>query len=296
MITKPTILILGAGASVPYGFPSGRNLKTIILRRLFQDDIIGSYGPMGFEKGIILRFRAEFRQSGVDSIDAFLEHRPEFINLGKNAIAEALIPFEQEQLLFPPVNDWYGYLLNQLNAQHNQFANNRLSILTYNYDRSLEWYLYKALKARFGLNDENALIMIKSIPIIHLHGKLGNLPWEENGRPYHESLDRPEIYMSRDKIKIIHELNPDDAEFQRARHLLSERSQIIFLGFGYNRTNIQRLQPANWANPERVLGTAFDLTALDTIKAAKDIDHVVEFGERDWDVLRFLREKVQFEN
>ena len=30
MITKPTVLILGAGASVDYGFPTGRGLVSLI--------------------------------------------------------------------------------------------------------------------------------------------------------------------------------------------------------------------------------------------------------------------------
>ena len=36
MITVPTVLILGAGASIPFGFPSGRDLLLLIsLQREF---------------------------------------------------------------------------------------------------------------------------------------------------------------------------------------------------------------------------------------------------------------------
>jgi len=31
MITKPTVLVIGAGASKPYGFPTGQELRDYIL-------------------------------------------------------------------------------------------------------------------------------------------------------------------------------------------------------------------------------------------------------------------------
>ena len=34
MITKPTVLILGAGASINYGFPSGLQLKALICKEI----------------------------------------------------------------------------------------------------------------------------------------------------------------------------------------------------------------------------------------------------------------------
>ena len=37
MITKPTVLILGAGASVDYDFPPGRKLLLDICRALYRN-------------------------------------------------------------------------------------------------------------------------------------------------------------------------------------------------------------------------------------------------------------------
>ena len=43
MITTPTVLILGAGASINYGFPSGLQLKAEICR-----DLKGKWGTYSF--------------------------------------------------------------------------------------------------------------------------------------------------------------------------------------------------------------------------------------------------------
>ncbi|MGD1089626.1 MAG: hypothetical protein ABR955_13025 [Verrucomicrobiota bacterium] len=43
MITKPTTLILGAGASKPFGFPTGNEIKERVLSLNNSDPLFGSY-------------------------------------------------------------------------------------------------------------------------------------------------------------------------------------------------------------------------------------------------------------
>jgi hypothetical protein len=133
-----------------YGFPLGSELKILVLQRLdnMASADFAQYHAMNIEPSDVEYFRDAPKQSGVSSVDAFLEHRPEFIKIGKTAIAEALIPFEDESKLLSSNSDWYGYLLDKLDAPLDQFHRNWLTILTFNYDRSLEWYMFKALQAR----------------------------------------------------------------------------------------------------------------------------------------------------
>lgn len=298
MITKPTVLILGAGASSMYNFPTGAQLRNQILGSLrnLRAESIQKYSYMGFDKKEVDSFVNAFSQSGVASIDAFLEHRREFINIGKTVIAETLIPYENESTLFGQSTDWYGYLLDRMNATVEDFATNKLTVLTFNYDRSLEWYFFKALQARFGIGRVDAAKMMTSIPIIHLYGSLGGLPWEDTDRPYTPSNERQDIYAARDNIKIIHEDIENDKEFTRGLNALSGAKRIVFLGFGYNRVNIKRLSPERWSNCETpIRGTAYGLTDLETTYVKKVIKHDVKFGFMGWNVLQFLREHVQLE-
>jgi len=91
MITKNTVLILGAGASQPYGFPTARDLKQKVLRYDFENIISsGNPGPLwgylldSFTEDMCLKFSTALKSSGKQSVDAFLEHRDEFFGNRKS--------------------------------------------------------------------------------------------------------------------------------------------------------------------------------------------------------------------
>src|SRR5690242_16143651 len=95
MIEKQTVLILGAGASIDFGFPSGKQLVRAIIER-------GSAGmegkpilEFGFTSEQVGAFGEALRRSACSSVDEFLETRTDLIPIGKMAIASALMRFEQ---------------------------------------------------------------------------------------------------------------------------------------------------------------------------------------------------------
>ena len=141
MITVPTVLVLGAGASVPYGFPSAADLKRIICDTFdIQTNLHAAQflaERYDYEVAQFVLFREAFRKSGKTSVDEFLEHRKEFVDVGKLAIAYCLIPFENEEKLFDydagRGGNWYEYLFNKLNAPFEEFGRNRVSVVTFNY-------------------------------------------------------------------------------------------------------------------------------------------------------------------
>jgi len=121
MITKPTLLILGAGASAPYGFPVARTLKTRICNELTTNDETWrdriqrlkttDIGEEGASSDYLSWERAEqlgsdLQRSPITSIDAFLENRREYRLVGKASIALALIPMEEKRRLFDDKDKW----------------------------------------------------------------------------------------------------------------------------------------------------------------------------------------------
>jgi hypothetical protein len=199
VITTPTVLVLGAGASYPYGFPTAKELKGLICEtfshreapasRLLGDN--SDYSPDEF-----FGFREAFLKSGQPSVDAFLERRPSFLGVGKLAIAYCLIPFEDEAKLYRPDflrgGDWYEYLSVKLSSSFEEFGNNKLSIITFNYDRSLEQYLLNSLVNLHGRTFDECAKTLAKIPIIHVYGQLGEHPYPQKGcyeyRPHREQF------------------------------------------------------------------------------------------------------------
>ncbi len=98
MIDTPTALILGAGASSPYNFPTGYQLYEAVCNGRWnrpegpEVDIRLATEMSGFTDYDAMR--EVLRSSGYESVDTFLGKRTEYMAVGKAAIAATLIPFE----------------------------------------------------------------------------------------------------------------------------------------------------------------------------------------------------------
>ncbi len=265
MINIPTVLVLGAGASNPYGFPLGIGLRDSVCG-MMGPEIIGAPGPLiddeprepGVldELGELTDFVSALRNSGYTSVDWFLEDNPQFIEVGKRSIASALIPFEDPGKLFPPNasnEHWYELLINVLDSPRGAFAENPLSIVTFNYDRSLEFYLLRVLETRRS-SLEQAIEELRTLDVIHVHGALGDLaPMVTGGREYSPELEPEIIRAAADQIVVVGEV-PDDAEaFAVAADVLAKAERIVFLGFGFHPASVERLGVFNepWTEERR---------------------------------------------
>lgn len=63
------------------------------------------------------------------------------------------------------------------------FAKNKVAFVTFNYDRCVEHFFFTSLKNSFGRSDEETAAVAKRIGVVHLHGRLGHLPWQETKNP-----------------------------------------------------------------------------------------------------------------
>lgn len=178
MIDSKIVLVLGAGASHSYGFPTGRELIHLICQRLSVE--LGDHRPIlqrySFQDDEIHRFQFGLLHSNLPSVDIFLENNPQYMKIGKVAIALALIPFENpERPVRKDELKWYEYLFNQMGASPDEFeaSKSRLPILTFNYDRSLEYFLLDSLTHAYGGSEVNATRSLKHLRVIHMYGELG---------------------------------------------------------------------------------------------------------------------------
>lgn len=252
-----TIFILGAGASVPYGFPSGEKLVRLIIDQLSNLIHEGNRKSnflaklMIEEKGIdptlCTDFQGALLKSGTYSIDAFLERRKEFRELGKVIIATILLESEQTCLqnnsLFSPAKPeehWYRYFFNEIKDQpHFKFR-----IYTFNYERSLEYFLIESYRNFFSYTDEVILERLKAMNITHLHGSLGTIESIQQFKSFNfGKLSHIRNYSNletiSERIEILYEVV--GSKFEGLRQDIQNASNIVFLGFGFDKTNMNNI-------------------------------------------------------
>ncbi|MDP3910528.1 MAG: hypothetical protein Q8Q14_09045 [Gemmatimonadales bacterium] len=306
MIERQTLLVVGAGASIPFKFPSGRELVTAVCAGLRKDNrqLFQLLRACGFGAEQIVAFRDALARSGRPSVDRFLEFRTEFMAVGKTAIAATLIPFEGEDALFGSDRNWIEYVWHQLGDLHD-IAQGQLSIVTFNYDRAIEHYLLTVLQSAHGVTPEKATRYVQqAIPIIHVYGELGGLPLLDGrgARPYQPADPRsaPAVaFAAKDSIKIVHEGVDDNLALGRARQLVTEANVICFLGFGYLPENLKRIGIHDRKADAIVWGSAHGVGhaqrhEIDRIfKEAAGKQPIILGGPAD-DALEFLRQHPVF--
>lgn len=279
MITTETAFVLGAGASFPFGFPTGAELRRRLCSELRKDyPFFALLRQCGQGEERILSFREEFELSGIHSIDSFIAFRPAYQEIGELAIAAALIPLEDPAKLRNVENrygdgGWYQMLWNVMLAGvvvQQDLLLNRVSFVTFNYDRSLEQYLLSAISHTFDLDWDSAFRLLSQIPIQHVYGSLGNYA-PDTGYRYgsQEGVQLTEsILAARNSIKTVPAVRvPKD---EQAANWLAKAQRVFVLGFGFDPTNCMRIdlpgacsQAPKKDNPRQVFASAFNLTSAE---------------------------------
>lgn len=238
MLPRRTCLLLGAGASKHLSFPLGDELrKKMLFELLGQKDKEHDKLPDDFRRAgeDLSAFYDKLAYGNWSSPDAFLEHHREFIQTGKYLICRCLSEFEQPWGVTQN-GGWYDRLVSSIHVDDpQQLKDNSLSIVTFNYDRSIDFRLHKYIEHHFGMpSDEAWQLLSDSIPIVHVHGTLGEYPKWGYG-------DKSSVWERGQDIKIVSEIAEDTPEFQRASELLNSADRVVVLGFGFATDNVRRL-------------------------------------------------------
>jgi hypothetical protein len=266
-IDKRTVLVLGAGASKPYGYPLGSELKNMLQDVSHFSHLIQKNQ---YSRRDITAFCQAFMLSGMPSIDAFLSRRgsdklfdgPTIEEIGKVGISLAIRRSVTYESLFQKreragsnagksidwEDHWYAYLWGMLTdgvkpSNLSDFNKHKLSIVTFNYDHSLEHFLYTAMRNAYHIGENAAAELLSEIPFIHVYGSLSGNPFSDS-YPYSFDLNRHDNFLEDDlkQITVIDEDRENGlATFDQAYKILESAERICFLGFGYDPMNVARL-------------------------------------------------------
>jgi len=316
MITDRTVFILGAGASKPYGFPTAAGLRKDIIYNFAQNFIRAQADHNAVpETKVNLPKRYQnlidiFKKSSTKSIDLFLSRNKHFSEIGKKIIAFLIASYEEKSKFYEDIDnpqyDWYMHfydlLTNEISNPDNLiplFEKNKVSFITFNYDRSLENFLHDSLINSFTTKTNEIYSLIFKIPIIHVYGKIAPLPWENPSfyLEYGSSHSFGFLDELVKNIKIIFEERTNNIE--EAKKKISEANKIYFLGFGYADENLSALNFSSLLNEDHwIYGTAMGSTEVERRKIISKLKgknsrvHPEKIVIQDCDSVMLLRNHI----
>jgi NAD-dependent SIR2 family protein deacetylase len=300
---KKVVFILGAGASVPYGYPTGEELNKSIVLSLINEERLFQMLTTTFQNQTveIKKFPQDLKRSLRNSIDQFLVNKPQYEGFGKFAITHIIKSFENDEKrhYYLDRGDWVKYFFNQfIGLNENEIRQREFQFITFNYDRSLEFLLTQAFKHGFEKDDAviNRLLYER---IYHIHGSLGDLPIFSKTQRIPFNLERTapdychEVYEMSKNINVMYERRQPTID-ESVRDKIYIADKIFFLGFGFDKDNFNRLN-IDWELVRgEIFATGFLKTTLEMErikKMFKDKNIVIQ----DCDCHNLLRMYLDFE-
>lgn len=289
MFKQKTVIILGAGASAPFGFPLGVTLHSQLIkgisdlrRQLYERDFrgIGSISTDNaafFEKdrfralgayiesplaqkylpksvqpeemlGKLFDFQRDLQQKTNDTVDEFILQNPSHRFVGKVLLAQEIMleMYEKKDSdlvlksfagrSYNDHRNWYQQLINQIcngTTDSESLMENQLSIVTFNYDHSLE----QALQANLGNTEIHQGTDYKDVvDIFHVNGTPSKLP------PV--VMDVGEFILK--CAKTFHLVNEDvdskvEKDREKAREAILAAERIFVIGFQFDPYNVKAI-------------------------------------------------------
>ncbi len=300
MIRTKTTFVVGAGASCELQLPSGDEL----LSRVAAGLDYSRFGSELQTRDTILLSRylakmAERTGKGEEplqqaaerirnaskisrSIDAIIDqndHDPFVGQCAKLAMvhficqAEArstlrLTPRIEGELPIQGTDNWLVYLgqLITTGVPRSKIEScfDNVSIISFNYDRSIEHFLPHAMVLSHGVPLKEAQrIVAAKLKIIHPFGTIGRLPWQTGEASDVEwGTEQPwNILNLVSQIRTASDLLRDHQALMALRAAVTGGKRLAFLGFGFSPQNVDLLIDYSLSHEPEVLFTLHEMSA-----------------------------------
>jgi len=219
------------------------------------------------------------------SIDGYLNrHQDDLIvqKCGKLAIAQVILESESNCDLYVDLRQsdklefrnggkvrqsWFQALWSILETGIVKSKNlesifDKLSVITFNYDRTLEHFLHVGLQQAYHLPaDDAAAIINEKLDIDHVYGQVGYLPWQGQGHsfPFGRKPESQHLVNLWSRISTFNEEITDRTFLEKLGMKVANAERIVFLGchFHDQNTKILRSAPGGQHQQISVYATGF---------------------------------------
>jgi hypothetical protein len=288
LVNKKTVFILGAGASAECKMPLGDELKTLIEKAILHRD--PNFWTVVYNQWLKGITNVTDYENGADELAATLSTTPfasidealhwwrdwkEIVDLGKLAIAYFILRDERRSWLqfrddrtvdVDKVKDtWFAEFMSLgiRELERGQIINafENVTIINFNYDRTIEHYLYHALQQRARVSMQAAKDAIARMTVIRPYGRIGPLEWQQpDGIPFGGSDDTLyEAVTAMKSIRTFTEQIEGSPILDDIRKALDEAQLMIILGFGFHPQNMQLFDAKHNRNAGSPIVTVFNL-------------------------------------
>jgi hypothetical protein len=192
-------------------------------------------------------------------------------------------PIERTKINFENLsNTWYVGFIRIL-TEHiakseldSLFKN--IAFLSFNYDRCIEQCLFEALIAYYGISPEESARLMASLTIIHPYGSIGRLSWQTSNVLEQVSFGAsPKNLLALAKqIKTFNERVHEAREIEEIRNVVQSADTLVFLGFSFQRQNLELIEPEGPCSARRVYATTFGISESDCVELRSDLEKLLK--------------------
>lgn len=307
MLKSETLLVLGAGASKEVGFPLGLELRDTLatmmeIRYDWRTVTSGDRQLGAFLMGLANRDQQMAQRlhdaalsvvdklPQVSSIDALLSllTNEDAVIVAKMAIVLAIARSEASSAVSGESFDkayftrlshtWYGKFFELLHQRvpidRVDTIFDRLRVLSFNYDRSFEEFLFQALRNLYDLGQNEAAEVMRRLRVVHPYGTIAPLPWQNASGVEYGRV--PSLETAETSIRTFSEQVSDVRLQGSIEEYVQSADRVVFLGFGYIPENMAVIAPSVPMPRKPLRGTALGFSKSNQSYVESELEEWLE--------------------
>ncbi|MBN8476307.1 hypothetical protein [Sulfuritalea sp.] len=232
------------------------------------------------------------------SIDNFIDchaDEPKIAVCGKLAIARAILAAEGKSTLTINgrnihnkldfarnaktwFNSFFQLLTENCRAEDLPARLRSVGVITFNYDRCFEHYLFNAIQNYYGSSADKSAELLTNLEVHHPYGMVGSLPWmrRQASIDFGADIHVNELVTVSQQLRTFTEgTDPTVSDIDSIRATVADTKRLVFLGFAFHRLNMELLFGTSGSSMKKttqgVFGSAFGISPSDCKVVADEL-------------------------